>query len=140
MQLKDNKQDDSHHRDDDAISRTLSLGRAGLRQLIAGLAHRERRSEAARFALSRLRAEGVALRNEATSNLEGAFREDWKLRATCWSLRTVHALQKIDESEAERFSLVDPEAETRLRNEDEFAIHDSRLKRLGELIHELWSE
>jgi hypothetical protein len=114
--------------------------------LLERLVKFERQLKGAKFNLARLRAQGVALRNEGRNELSAGAWEIWKGRASKWNDDAIVELRKISEGDAEWFSILDVVPPPRLASPqsiggdgDDFAMHDFRLKRLGDMIRELWS-
>jgi hypothetical protein len=113
--------------------------------LLQRLVELERRMRGARLKLAQLRAAGVALRNEARTPLDLEAFADWKLRIAAWNMEVVAEIRKVSEGDAEWFSILDIVETPRipihvsLQGDDlDYRMHDLRLKRLGDMIYNLW--
>ena len=112
-----------------------------------------RRISGARVELSRLRAKGVDIRNDGRF----AFPDesswlDWKQKAEDWNTEVIAAIGKVNEADAQWFSILDivPEPRLPMKVEDPSKLydghmklyreHDCRVARLGEMVRELWRE
>ena len=101
----------------------------------------------ARVDLSRLRKEGVELRNEGMQAKNITSLSAWMASVSDWNMRVIKAIKKVNEADAEWFSVLDVVPRPRLKftamNADHskaFNEHDFRLKILGEMIQNLWRE
>ena len=77
--------------------------------------------------------------------LDTAAWQIWTERASKWNEDVIGELMKVSEGDAEWFSILDVVDPPRLTSPqskggdgDRFAMHDFRLKRLGDMIRELW--
>jgi hypothetical protein len=107
-----------------------------------------------RVGLSRLRSEGVEKRNRGRENF--ATKDDfekWRAEVLDWNQRVIKEIRNITEADAEWFSVLDVVYAPRLSmnttppapawHEDHkkhYGEHDERLKRLGEMIQNLWRD
>lgn len=113
-----------------------------------------------RVGLSKLRTEGVNIRNDGewvfqTQNELNA----WQAKVIDWNKRVIEEIRKINEADAEWFSVLDvvgpPRVPIKLNQityqmlqiltwvDDQQRIytqHDNRLSRLGEMVRSLWRE
>jgi hypothetical protein len=112
--------------------------------LLERLAQVERRMKGARVDLSKLRSEGVRIRNDGM-NVATTTWEEWRTVTESWNTRTIECIGKIDQGCAEWFSVLDivpaPRIEgVRLNGHqvNVYAQHDCRVARLGDLIQQLW--
>ena len=107
-----------------------------------------------RTELSRLREEGVGIRNAGMSMFSTRNGYDaWKAKTLDWNSRVIEEIRKINEADAEWFKVLDVVKAPRLQidirppapdwmNDHKFFYknHDFRLKRLGEMIQNLWRD
>lgn len=116
--------------------------------LLERLVKLERQIKGARLELARLRTDGVALRNEGRGFLgtEPAW-PDWEKRVLQWNDDVIANIKKINEADAEWFSVLDVVPPPRLKphaypgsdgHNKLYPEHDFRLKRLGEMIYSVW--
>jgi hypothetical protein len=120
--------------------------------LLEYLVQLRRRIRGARAELAELRKDGVALRNEGRSISDKATFAKWKKATLDWDEKVIAAIKKINEADAVWFSVLDVVPEPRLPIEDTSQVdlilsaahhkayreHDYRLRRLGEMLYELW--
>lgn len=112
-----------------------------------------------RVELSRLRAEGVELRNAAIAifSTQTEF-DEWKKKALEWNKRVIEEIRKINEADAEWFSILDVVSPPRIAMANQsppqtvasmgwqgaqiklYKEHDCRLARLGDMIRNLWRD
>lgn len=110
-----------------------------------------------RVSLSKLRSEGVSIRNKGAKRFQTleAY-EEWHESVLDWNDRTISEIRKINEADAEWYAVLDIVEPPRLPIEvsksfrpalpwDElhdvnYRQHDFRLKRLGEMIQNLWRD
>lgn len=108
-----------------------------------------------RVELSTLRQKGVEIRDELLEDEfwgEGYFQrlEDWKKRALTWNDEVYNAVKLISVADAEWYKTLDiVDNPPRITNEriqgsestaKAYREHDFRLKRLGEMIRDLWGK
>lgn len=107
-----------------------------------------------RVELSRLRSEGVGLRNLGMSMFPTqADFDKWKDETVNWNDGVIEEIRKINEGDAEWFKVLDVVETPRLLidikppapdwmedHKKHFQNHDFRLKRLGEMIQHLWRD
>lgn len=119
-----------------------------LRQQISG----------SRTALSRLRAAGVAIRNDGRDIFtKRADFNIWNTRVDQWEKEVVQAIREVNEADAEWFAILDvvPKPRVKIRNLSTnstdhpnwqgdhtraYNQHDARLDRLGDMIRNLWRD
>ena len=108
------------------------------------LAQLEQRMKGARVNLSKLRSEGVKIRNDGMG-LDVSAHQAWEEAALAWNKRTIETIAQIDRGCAEWFSVLDVVPEPRVPgpaltapHKKTFWEHDRRLANLGELIQALW--
>lgn len=120
--------------------------------LLEYLVYLRRRMRGARYELAQLRSQGVAIRNEGRSIIDRQKFEDWNKRSLDWNEQVIANIKKINEADAEWFSILDVVPDARLPIEHTSAVdlkmsadhhksyreHDLRLKRLGEMLYEIW--
>jgi hypothetical protein len=120
--------------------------------LLEDLVHLRRRMRGARYELAKLRSQGVAIRNEGTSITHRQTLENWKKRTLDWNEEVIANIKMINEADAEWFSILDVVPEPRIPIERTSTVdltlsadhhklyreHDLRLKRLGEMLYEIW--
>lgn len=114
-------------------------------------AHKLRRQiQISRVELSKLRKRGVALRNEGKSlfSSNSEFLE-WSQNTKDWHKEVYESLKKISEADAEWFETLDvvPQPRIPLLNSfitntqiDRYRQLDFQVRRLGEMIRELWGK
>ena len=110
------------------------------------LVERNKRISGARVHLSTLRHAGVDIRNDGRFGIQTAADwNHWKSRAEEWEIKVIENIEIIDKGCAEWFRILDVVPQPRLHltrfSEDHQKLyneHDFRVKRLGELIQELW--
>ena len=120
--------------------------------LLEHLVHLRRRIRGARYELAQLRSRGVAIRNEGRSITNRQKLEDWGKSSLDWNEEVIASIKKINEADAEWFSVLDVVPDPRLPIEHTSTVdlkmsadhhklyreHDLRLKRLGEMLYEIW--
>jgi hypothetical protein len=114
--------------------------------LLEYLVDLRRRIGGARHELARLRTAGVVIRNEGMSITNVDAWKDWEKRASTWNDDVIASIKKINEADAEWFSILDVVPEARLpisatlpldlrvsaAHHKLYREHDFRLKRLAE--------
>jgi hypothetical protein len=110
------------------------------------------RMKGARLELAKLRATGVALRNEGMWIADREVLRRWERRVEKWNKDVIKNIAKINEADAEWFSILDVvppgrlSIERTLNNDLQrsahhnklYREHDFRLRRLGQMIYRLW--
>lgn len=113
----------------------------------------QRRISGARVELSHLRAKGVGIRNDGRFGFRDEISWlDWKQEAEDWNTEVIAAIGKVNEADAQWFSILDIVPEPRLPMKVKtlnklyeghmklYREHDCRVARLGEMVRELWRE
>jgi hypothetical protein len=115
--------------------------------LLEELVRLRRQIKGARFELARLRAEGVAIRNDGMGISSETDFAEWERRALIWNDRVIESMRKISEADAEWFSILDVVTAPRVGTgfkygpfQKLFGEHDLRVKRLGKMIYRLWKD
>jgi hypothetical protein len=108
----------------------------------------ERQIRGSRLDLAKLRVIGVAMRNEGLqlTGFEEGWTE-WSARVEKWNTDVIANMRKLNEADAEWFSVLDVVPAPRLApsragspaHEKLFREHDFRLRRLGEMIYGVWT-
>ena len=107
-----------------------------------------------RVGLSELRQEGVKIRNDGITPFpDKSTWEDWRVLALDWNKRVINKIKEINEADGVWFETLDvvpsPRINLYLKEEPElwqddriklYGEHDCRLKRLGEMIRNLWRD
>lgn len=116
--------------------------------LLERLVKLERQMKGARLELAKLRVDGVALRNEGRrmTGYEETWK-NWSTRALKWNDDVIASMKKLNEADAEWFSVLDVVPPARLAltkagsldHEKLYQEHDFRLRRLGEMIYGVWT-
>lgn len=105
--------------------------------------------ELSRVELSRLRRKGVSLRNTGRSKITNNDEWfAWETETIEWQKEVYESLKKISMADAEWFDTMDvvPPPRLNLENrisdahQDRFWQHDYQVKRLGEMIRDLWGK
>jgi hypothetical protein len=104
----------------------------------------------ARVRIAELRHEGVRIRNDALGGItDGSLWTDWEARALAWNQEVISEMEKISKSDAVWFSVLDIVPSPRIWPSafpegwepqflKLFREHDFRVRRLGEMIRDLW--
>jgi hypothetical protein len=121
--------------------------------LLERLVYLEHRINIARADLARLRTKGVEIRNRGIREIDTEQKWDaWRNEASNWNNDVIEALRKNNEADAEWFSVLDIVPNPRIAIEalppqqaatdfvKLYREHDLRVKRLGEMVYELWRD
>jgi hypothetical protein len=106
----------------------------------------------ARFELAKLRTEGVAIRNEGRSISHKQVLSKWEKKVGDWNSAVISSMGEINQADAEWFSVMDVIPDARLPIENTipndltasavhhklYREHDFQLRRLGEMLYEIW--